>query len=165
MLKNFSKMLEIIDQENKLYAELIKIGEEKKNVIINNDVVALEAITKKEQGFVKTIVSLEALRVQAVDGFCIEKGIKRVDTVTELMSHLSEMERLQFNVAREKMQRTIDGLKDVNELNNSLINQSLDYIELSLEIAKSFGMQDAGYGEDAADREVRISKGLFDAKI
>jgi len=165
-MKNyFSDLIEIIQKEVKLYSELKKLEETKKNVIINNDVKALDAITKQEQGFVKTIVQLETLRTQAVDGLCREKGYKKIDRLSELYDMLNSFEAQQLRVFENKLVDVIEDIRDVNQLNEKLIAQSLEYIDFTLDLAKSLGVEDAGYGKGAKEREVKAGKGLFDAKI
>ncbi len=161
----FTDLVEIIDKECQIYAELKSVEEEKKKVIIDNDVKALEAITKKEQGFVKTIVNLEELRAQVIDGFCQFKGVKELDTLDEIIALLNEDERAKMELKKEKLVSIVNDLMQVNHLNSKLLEQSLDYLEETMSLAKSFSEADVGYKEDARDRTVKVDKNLFDAKI
>lgn len=161
----FNDLIEIMQKESKLYQELKIMEEEKKQVIINNDVKALDAITKKEQGFVKTIVQLETLRTQAVDGLCKERNYKKIETLTEIYEILNPFELQQLKVFENKLTKAIQDIQDLNYINGKLIEQSLDMIDMTLALAQSLGVQDAGYGKGAEEREVKVKKGLFDAKV
>jgi flagellar biosynthesis/type III secretory pathway chaperone len=161
----FNDLIEIIQKEVKLYSELKILEENKKNVIINNDVRALDAITKQEQGFVKAIVQLETLRTQSVDGLCREKGFRRIDKLAELYEMLNSFESQQLRVFENKLVDVIEDIRDTNQLNEKLIAQSLEYIDFTLNLAKQLGLEDAGYGKGAQGKEVKAGKGLFDAKI
>ncbi len=165
MTNYFNDLVEIMQKEVKLYDELKIIEEAKKDIIINNDVEALEAITLKEQGFVKTIVQLESLRTRAVDGLCREKGQGQIEKLNEIYDFVSPFERDQLKVYEQKLVRVISDIKDANALNKQLIEQSLEYIDVTLSIARELGMEDAGYGKGAEEREVKSDKGLFDAKV
>lgn len=165
MNRHFNKILDILEQQSALYHELAQIGKQKQQIIIDNDLDALEEITKKEQGFVKTIMSLENHRVQSLDALCVEKKLGRIETVNELMSNLNELERRQFNMSRDKLISSISDLNEVNELNARLLEQSIDYVNLSINLASSFGLEDGGYDKKATDKDIKIDKSIFDAKV
>ncbi len=165
MKNHFSDLIEIMQKEAQLYLELKTVQENKKNIIINNDVKALDAITKKEQGFVKTIVQLETLRTQAVDGLCREKGTGRIETIKELYDLLNIFEQQQLKVFELKLVNAVEEIQQLNFINGKLIEQSLEYIDMTLTLAQSLGMEDAGYGRDAEGREVKTKKSLFDVKV
>ncbi len=101
MSKHFNDLIEIMQKEVKLYAELKKIEEEKKDVIIKNDVEKLDIITQREQGFVKTIVQLESLRSKAVDGLCHEKGQKQITSLSEIYDFISDFEKDQLEYMKQ----------------------------------------------------------------
>ncbi len=161
----FGELIDIMQQESKLYGELKALQEEKKRIIIDNDVRALDAITNKEQGFVKAIVQLEAIRAKAVDGLCKDRGSKRIDHLSELYPILNTFEQQQVKVFENKLLKTVQDIQDISHVNGKLIEQSLEFIDITLELAQSFGAHDAGYGKGAEEREVKIKKGLFDAKV
>ncbi len=161
----FANLLEIMDKESKVYAELKNIEQEKKKIIIDNDVKALEAIIKREQGFVKTIVNLEMLRAQVIDGFCEFKGISKIDTIDEIMDYIDEKEKRELIKRKERLLKIINGILEVNDLNSKLLEQSLEYIDYAMELAKDMTEEDAGYAKDARDKSVKVDKNLFDVKI
>lgn len=165
MNSHFNDLIEIMQKEVKLYNELKNLEKSKKEIIVNNDVGALEAITQREQGFVKTIVQLESLRTNAVGGLCREKGVEEVKYLSEVYDLITPFEQTQLKVHEQKLVGTIDDIKNTNKLNEQLIEQSLDYIDATLSIARQLGMEDAGYSKGAKEREVKPDKGLFDAKV
>lgn len=161
----FADLLDIMDKEAQIYAELNEVEEQKKNIIIDNDVKALEAITKKEQGFVKTIVNLEGVRAQVIDGFCKYKGIPKIDKIDEIMDHLSIEERDRLEEKREKLVSTVNRILETNDLNAKLLQQSIEYIDYTMQLTRTLMEEEAGYAENAKDRTVKIDKNLFDAKV
>lgn len=161
----FKDLLEIMDKESQLYSELTRVEEQKKKIIIENDVKALDAITKKEQGFVKAIVNLESLRAQVVDGFCNFKGISKIDRIDEIMEHLNPAEKLELEEKRDRLSTVINGILQVNDLNAKLLNQSIEYIDYTMELTRSLIEEEAGYAENAKDKTVKVDKNLFDVKI
>ncbi len=161
----FEDLLEIMAKEHDLYRELKSIEEKKSKIITNNDVEALEAITKKEQGFVKTIVHLEEHRAEVIDGFCRVKGIRKVNTIDDILKVISKEEAKKLKNERDKLYAVTMEVKEVNQLNNMLINQSIDYINYTMEIARSLSEEDFGYDKNRTDRKVKVDNNIFDAKV
>ncbi len=165
-MKNyFAELLEIMEKECQIYKELALIEQKKNKIIIDNDVRALEAITTKEQGFVKTIVNLESLRAQVIDGFCQFKGIDQIDNIDQIFRYINPLEGKQLKERKQKLIDVVNNLMEVNDLNSKLLEQSLEYIDYSMEVARSFSEKEAGYSEDSKDRTVKVDKSIFDAKI
>lgn len=161
----FADLLEIMKKECEIYDELKSVEVKKKDAIIDNDVKALEAITAKEQGFVKTIVHLESLRAQVIDGFCELKGISTCSTIDEIIQSVEPLQRIEIARVKDKLVGTINGIMEVNDLNSKLLEQSIEYINYTLDLARSLGEKELTYGKDAVDRKVKVDKNLFDAKI
>ncbi len=162
---NFKELIEIMEGELALYRELRELELRKKDCIINNDVKALDAITREEQGFVKTIVQLESLRSGAVDGLCRKKGCDLVDNLQQLYRILDLPQRRQLEAQEAQLLAAIGDVQATNRLNEQLIQQSLEYIDVTLAITQQLGTTDAGYGSEAKEREVKRSRGIFDAKV
>ncbi len=161
----FPDLLEIMKKECEIYEELKSVEQKKKQVIIDNDVKALEAVTAKEQGFVKAIVHLESLRAQVIDGFCQSKGISEVSTVDDIIKYSDPVERIELGRLRDRLMETITNLMEVTSLNSKLLEQSIEYINYTLDLARSLGETELTYGKDAVDKVVKVEKNLFDAKI
>lgn len=142
MNRHFNKFLDVISQQTTLYKELGNIAKQKQDIIINSDLLTLEAITKKEQGFVKAIMRLEEERVEALDNYCTDKNIMKVDTLNELVVNFDELERRQFNIKRDDLMEVLADLQETNELNTALLNQSLEYVNFSISVMNSFGLED-----------------------
>lgn len=161
----FVKLLDIMNQETKLFEEINKIAEYKKSVIMDNNIQELENITKKEAGFTKAVMSLEKSKEDAIFNLCKDRDIDLVDNISELMSILNDVEKNQFNIIRNSYVKSIDTFKKINDLNQALLLQTLDYINLKIDTANSIDKQDIGYDTNASEREVRIRKNLFDYKV
>ncbi len=165
MTNHFQDLLDVIEREVALYRELDQLETRKKDIIINNDVKALDAITQSEQGFVKTIVQLESLRSRAVDGLCREKGLPTVDNLQALYRLLDADQKRLLEQSEQSLLSAIHAVKGVNQLNEQLINQSLEYINVTLALVKQLGTDDVGYDSAAKEREVKRNRGIFDAKV
>lgn len=164
MEKNFADLLEVMRKESDIYEELLGIEKDKKQVIIDNDVKALEAITAKEQGFVKAIVNLESLRAEVIDGFCKLRGISVIKTIDDIMAQLEEGKAALVEAEKQRLSAIINELIEVNNLNTSLLEDSIDYINYTMDLLTSTEEGDNTYDRGLADRKTG-AKSLFDAKI
>lgn len=164
MDSNFADLLDVFRKECDIYEELLNIEKDKKQVIIDNDVKALEAITTKEQGFVKAIVNLEGLRAEVIDGFCKLKGISDLKTIDDMKAHLSPDKAALIEAQKQRLSSIINELIEVNNLNTSLLEDSIDYINYSMELLTSAKEDDLTYDKGLADKKTS-GRSLFDAKI
>lgn len=164
MEKNFADLLEVMRKESDIYEELLGIEKDKKQVIIDNDVKALEAITAKEQGFVKAIVNLESLRAEVIDGFCKLRGISVIKTIDDIMAQLEEGKAALVEAEKQRLSAIINELIEVNNLNTSLLEDSIDYINYTMDLLTSTEEGDNTYDRGLADKKTG-AKSLFDAKI
>lgn len=161
---NFADLLEVFRKEGDIYQELLNIEKEKKQVIIDNDVKALEAITTKEQGFVKAIVNLESLRAEVIDGFCKLKGISNINSLDDIKASVSAEEAALVDTEKQRLVSIVNELIEVNNLNTSLLEDSIDFINYTMNLLTSTEEDDITYDKGLADKKSG-GKSLFDAKI
>ncbi len=165
MESNLLNLIDIMQKECEIYTQLKAVEVEKKQIIIDNDVKALEKVTAREQGFLKTIVHLEELRAEVVDGFCSSIGLEKFETINDILNVLKESEKKKLTKVRDELYSVTTSLKEVNELNNMLLNQSIDYINYTIEVARSTGEENVGYDDGANDRLIKVDKSLFDVRV
>lgn len=66
MASLIEELIITLNQENEIYESLIPINVKKTKVIINNDLEALQEITKTEQDMIQKINALEAKRQEVI---------------------------------------------------------------------------------------------------
>jgi hypothetical protein len=84
-------------------------------------------------------------------------------TISDLLqsSMLKDKESLR-RVQLELVEQT-QGLKEVNEFNQQLLQQSLNFVNLNLDLV--LGQQDSGnYTEDTSNEDEQSNRSLFDSK-
>ncbi|MCY9528651.1 MULTISPECIES: flagellar protein FlgN [Paenibacillus] len=131
---------------NDLHKQLLDIAEEKKQVIIKNDVEGLSQLMTKESRLLKQVAEVDEDRQQATQQFILEKGIRSQLnlTVTEIARLVFQAEeRVELLRSKEELTRTIEKLKKVNLQNQQLIQQSLEFVDFSLNMF--LGAEDDGF--------------------
>ncbi len=167
MDKFVEEIINILKQEMKLYKDLIKLSDEKKNAIIKGKVDEIDKIIKVEQNIIFDIGRLEKVRETSVDQYCVINGLKREDiNLTELGKTLGNDAKNQLEKVQVELQGILKDLKNINDQNGELIKQSLEFIDFSINLITSASSFETSLYDSEADKEnvKGMKKRLFDAK-
>lgn len=154
-------------RQDELHRQLIEAGNDKKQAIIANDVERLAAVMNRENRLLKQVAETEALRQGAAEEFLREKGIR-----SQLQLTVTEMTRLVFNpeektelldVQRQLMDRLTE-LKELNQINRELIEQSLAFIDYSLNLLVSRPEDDMLYQNPNQPSTAGKGRSMFDTR-
>ena len=133
VLKTTLSVMESLEREHE---GLLALAERKKDVLIRNDLDALAAIGKEEVAFVHRIERLEAERLAAGRLLALRTGVQAEqltpDNLLPLAEGPEEAERLKGLTAR--LRDLLGRLKQTNDLNRKLIEQSLQFVQTTVEI-------------------------------
>lgn len=169
MASLIEELISTLEEENKLYEELIPVAESKTRIIIKNDLESLQKITEKEQDFVDEISSLEHKREKIVSnvGVVLSRNPKEL-TLKEIILILKKQpqEQQQLSRLRDSLIRSINRLSQINSQNKALIDESLEIIEFNMNLIQSTRMSPGNnYDKGAQTTNVPlVSSGSFDAK-
>lgn len=169
MASLIEELITTLDKENEIYESLIPVNEKKTQIIINNDLKALQEITKTEQDMVQKINALEAKRQEVIIniGTVINQDPETL-TLKKIIQILERQvnEQEQLSVIHDKLQRTVHRLIEINRQNQSLIEQSLEMIEFNMNFIQSTRMSPGNnYNKHASDVPISVEQTrMFDAK-
>ncbi|MET1171870.1 flagellar protein FlgN [Paenibacillus amylolyticus] len=161
------RLIAVLQQMEQSHRDMLALSEVKRQVIVKNDVDELITLLNKESRFMKQQEPLEIERQSAVHELLQERGIKSM-----LNLNITEISKLIFDPAdklrllevQKKLAGTLHELKEINQLNQMLIEQSLMFIDLSMDIFASRPEQDATY-QHPADKNGNPGRiGLFDTR-
>ncbi|MBO8164280.1 MAG: flagellar protein FlgN [Brevibacillus sp.] len=144
----------VLDQLVNLHKELYTLAAQKKEVLIKGDADALLGITKQETKLLRAVEQVEASRMEMVDQICAAKGLPlKGATLQELIKSVtSAEEKSRLQQYRGELIRIVSELRQANELNQQLLEQSLSFINHNLELLTDAPEEDyiykhpAGYG-------------------
>ena len=133
-----NQLVALMGNLERLHRSLLKVAQEKTSVIKSNEVLELDALLKEEQSHLAAIVQLDGAREQLVHQLYAERSGKRVDNVTisMLLDVLEGAEREQLEKSRDTLIEAVQDLKYQNDLNQQLTFQSLQFINLSLDMVR-----------------------------
>lgn len=161
--------MDILEKENGEYERLTELSIQKRQIIIDGDVPALEDMTGREQEITSNLKNLENKREQVVKDMAIvlSKDPKEL-TITNMIAFLNKQpeEQKKLQSIREKLKSTLTKMADINTQNEILLTQAMEMVEFDLTLFKSMRQAPttANYDKRANNTgEVLGSRG-FDAK-
>lgn len=162
--------MDTLDQEEKLYADLIPMQEEKKRAIVANDLNAIGKLGDEEQALVDRIGNLETKRMRIADDIATVLGkppgtMKLEHIIRTLKNQPGEQKALQK--LHDRLKRTIGRLQDLNIQNKELLQEAMEMLEFNMNVIRSTRMSSgsSNYSSNAAQVDLpEVGGGTFDAK-
>ncbi len=151
MASLIEELIETLNKENEQYEKLLEMSKRKSAVIVSRDIPALEKITDDEQIVVSDIASLDAKRAQVTADIAnvINKDVEtlKLSVLIELLSKQPDEQR-KLSQIHDKLKRTVESVRAINESNKQLIDQSLEMVEFDLNMIQSLRQapETANYG-------------------
>ena len=169
-MKSIEQLQEALEKELNMYKEVAKLVDGKTNIIVKGKVKELDEITKKEQQLISQMGTFEKIRRAIFVNISNEINIKEPTSLSELLLHLEE-KGIDSNILngidkiRNELLEVIGQINEFNKLNEKLIKQSLDYINLNMELLTSLNEQVNHYGSKATTDNKKANKSLLDMRV
>ncbi len=159
------KLLEVLEQEYKVYEDILRLSKDKTNIIVEGKVSELDNIVKLEQALVMQIARIDQKREEILQQICNEtdSGEKTMN-ISEIKKHTSEAQSKRLEEYQGKMLGIVDELGHINKLNSKLIQNSLEFIEFSLNLMANADAASNNYGKKG-DSSNKSRKNLIDMKL
>lgn len=161
--------IDILEKENEEYKRLNELSIEKRQIIIDGNVPALEDMTGREQEVTSNLKNLENKRKQVIEDMAIVLSKDPKDlTITNMIAFLNKQpkEQQKLKSIRKTLKETLEKMADINTQNEILLNQAMEMVEFDLTLFRSMRQAPttANYDKQANNTgEVLGSRG-FDAK-
>lgn len=164
-------LISILEQEDSLYEDLLKLSMSKTPVLISGDLEALSRITEDEQEIVNKVNALDKKREEGMKDIANVLGkdvktLKLTDLIEILRSRPAEQNRLA--AIYDKLSDTIGQMKRTNEQNKELIESSLEMVQFDMNVLQAYkaAPETANYSRNALNSGAYMGnmKGGFDAK-
>lgn len=166
IMDNIAKIMHVLEKEKTIYEELLTISREKKEVIVEGKIQELDNFLKVEGNLILEISRLEDERDIEAEALAKKLGCPREELTISYVCNSVKDERCSklWEIANS-IGEILSQLKEINDLNGKLIEQSLEYINFSMNLmADSIAGQKAIYeGKTEGSKENNIR--LFDAKV
>jgi flagellar biosynthesis/type III secretory pathway chaperone len=164
------ELISTLNEEEKVYRQLIPVQQDKTRAIIANDLKALQDITVREHELVDQTSALEGKRERiAVDIATVlgknPKTINLKEIIQALKNQPDDQKKLQD--VHDRLRRTVLQLQDINNQNKQLLKESMDMVEFNMNVIRSTRMSSgsSNYSSDASEvAGMAPQHGMFDAK-
>jgi flagellar biosynthesis/type III secretory pathway chaperone len=159
------ELLEILDAEKNIYDGLLNTSKDKTKIIVEGKVDELDKITKMEQSAMLQMSKLEDKREKIINRMASITGEKAESlTVSKLIDYVDNEDGIKLRSMKDGITKVLTELKELNALNSKLIENSLEYINFSLNLFASVGVEDNNYNM-GAEKLSNKGKNFLDFKV
>jgi len=165
--KEVNAIISILTKEYDYYKDMLELSKSKKKIVIEGKVAELDKIVKLEQNMIMNIGQLERKREEEVAKLSKALNLNSSQlTITELAKVLRPELKKGLEDIQDKLKETFSKLKAINDVNGKLIEQSLEYIDYSINLIAGSGMETGSLYEDIGKSKNKQSKkNIFDTKV
>ncbi|UKS26132.1 flagellar protein FlgN [Paenibacillus sp. HWE-109] len=160
-------LLDTMDKLQDAHEALLELAKAKKQILISNDVERLNMFVNKESKYVRAVAEANQERLQHVSSYLISRGYNPNPkiTISDLIKVIFKAEEKQALLqAQQKLMMTIQDLKQINKLNQQLIEQSLAFIDYSVDLVLGAPEDDVVYQNPQQQSYGTKRTGIFDTK-
>lgn len=148
---DIKELYNVLDHLIDLHQSLYQLAEEKKTILLKNDVEALTALTQNERKLIAAIEAAETNRQEIVHQLLAQRGLVLADeSISGLAKALTNIEdKTKLMRYREQLSEIIMKLRQRNEQNQKLLEQSLSFVHESLQLFTDAPEEDYIYKKPA----------------
>lgn len=161
-------LVNVLAEQKECYEGLHALAIYKTDAVINKDIELLGQIVQREEDFVGRLGSLDAQRESVLKDIALVTGLRyETLTLTQLVEKMGrELEVSERLVElREELLELVKQVKAQNDLNKELIEQSLEFVQFTVNAIKSTQLTEVqvNYGRPGDMQEERAVS-FFDQK-
>jgi hypothetical protein len=117
-----------------LHEDLLQLSFEKKDILIKGDTDQLRVITGKEQKYIKAIQKKDQELQLNCNNFLGNESTQT--TLNDVIKMVDDQTKEILMEIKQKLVEVLGLIKTQNDTNQQLINQALQFIEVSLDLLK-----------------------------
>lgn len=162
-------LITVLKDEERMYRRFIEYGEQKRQILIDADVPALEQLTSLEQTSSDELLSLSNKQVQILKDIANVLGrTEEKMTVTRLIEYLAGQPDIQAKLrrARDELLDAAGQMQVLNRQNEALLKQAIELAEFDITLFRSMRQapETANYNKNAYNTGTLLGNSGFDAK-
>lgn len=161
------QIIKTLENLEKMHKSLLELAYKKTEIVKKGDMEELDGMLKNEQSHVAAIGTLEQQRQALVQDFLNAKGIATlgIPTVLDVIEAAeSENERNQLEEVRKRLMLVVDDLRKQNDLNQKLVFQSLQFVNVTLDLLRPRPDQINYSGNTVRKQNTTSNKTMFDSQ-
>lgn len=159
------ELIQVLAGLKDVYGRLLSLAHEKQEALVHNDLAAVEAAVAGEEKLVVQVGKLEERRNQLVEALARELGLDQqqlsISRLAEAgLGHVAELQGV-----ADELSRVLAELTRVNEQNHQLLQQSLKYLEFTINLLAGQEELPVYQGKEGKQPAERTPARLFDKKV
>ena len=148
-----------------LHKSLLSLSKEKTERIKNNEIDSFNELLMTERKHIQAIEQLEKKRIQLTEEWFNKHAEDRERTISELIEAISdEAEKKSLEALYDNLIIVLAELKQQEKLNRDLAQQSLQFIELSLDMFQPVHNKNLNYNQPNQQKKPNRNTSVFDSK-
>jgi hypothetical protein len=159
------RLLTVLEKIVKLQKSLHQIALKKTDILKADDIEALGQLMKDELKHIKAVEMVNGEREQIQRQLANELLLPPTNiTISQLLKSSMLKDKESLRKLQVKLVEQTQSLKEINEFNQQLLQQSLNFVNLNLDLV--LGQQESGnYTDNSSNEEEEsTSRSLFDSK-
>lgn len=159
------KIIQALNELVSLHQELLKLSKQKTEVIKEGEVEKLQSVLVSERKLVRKLEQAETRRMQLVGEWVEKEGLTEEDpTITLILERITnEEERTKLEKVTIELTKAMTDLKAQENLNLALIDQSMQFVQLSLDLL-SPSLKNMNYSNNNKPNMESPTRSIFDSK-
>ncbi|SDX28297.1 flagellar protein FlgN [Paenibacillus sp. CF384] len=156
-----------LEQQAEVYKQLLVLAKEKTPYLVHNQVEQLNAAMQKERKLLKTAEELEQQRMRLSGQYFTGVGMLRYKggKISEMIRTVtSPHDKKRLIDLHTILSESLDELKKVSEFNQQLIEQSLKFINYSIDLMVEDPNSDITYQHPLSPGYGNARAGLFNTR-
>lgn len=158
-------IIQALNNMAKLHRSLMALAKQKTEIIKKGDISSLQNLLKEENKHIQVIKKLENNLVSEAKTFLQKQGVElEQPTMANVIEMASEAEKEAIEKEKAELQHSIEELRTQNELNQQLLEQSLQFVNVSLDLLQP-DLDSYNYDpSENTQSERQPNRSLFDSK-
>ncbi|HEY9577910.1 MAG TPA: flagellar protein FlgN [Pseudobacillus sp.] len=154
------KLIDVLDKMDRLHEMLLALCEKKTDIIKSNDMDELDQLLKDEQKYTAAIQTLEVERQREA-----EKMTGKIEaTIADCVDAATGTDKERLAGLQACLLNRLEQLKELNDLNQKLIYQSLQFVSMSMSMLQPQPAQ-ATYTHPAKSAGQQPKRSMFDSQV
>lgn len=159
------ELRDVLAEELKTYEEMLELTIRKTDVITKGKVNELDGITHMENNMIVRLGQYEDRREKVIENIQRQLKIEDGTTISELLNYVDDSDKIKKEIENitEKLTQVLNTLKEKNDLNTMLINDTLEYIQLNLNLLTN-ATEQGTYNDKVQKEKGSPNINIFDTK-
>ncbi|MBU8881180.1 flagellar protein FlgN [Bacillus sp. FJAT-29790] len=128
------KMMHTLEKTLVLHKSLNEIAKKKTDIIVKGDIESLQTILKDENKHIQVIKKLSLEVLKEGESFLLQNGILDPPTLSAIIAYAEDIEKDRLIQLKRELDDQIAILQWQNHSNQELLQQSLQFVNLSLDL-------------------------------